>query len=327
MKLGILGSFCLAASLMSTAAADDWARPMIKTTKIDFGVIATGSEARKLVEIKNIYNKPVHISNVSTTCGCSAATPGKTTIEPGGTGTVEVKMNTHKFRQKKDSNLIIRFDRPRYAEIRIPISAYIRSDVVFDPGLIRFGNVDLGEEAVSVIDIRYAGRSDWEIVDVKTDNPLLSRRLEPGERSGGRVTYQLSVKLSNQAKAGRIRDLITIVTNDKSNPYVPLMVEGLVVPDITVTPSLVKFRPVQAGGTVQQKFVVKGRKEFQIESVDCAGMADCFEAKVPESTNKIHVVPIQFSAPQDPGRFEDELLIRIVGRTEPLRLRVSGVIN
>lgn len=327
MKLGILGSFCLTAALMSSAAADDWARPMIKTKKIDFGVIATGSEAKKLVEIKNIYNQSVHISNVSTTCGCSAATPGKTTIEPGGTGTVEVKMNTHKFRQKKDSNLIIRFDSPRYAEIRIPISAYIRSDVVFDPGLIRFGNVDLGEEAVAVINIRYAGRSDWDIVDVKTDNPLLTRRLEPGERTSGRINYRLSVKLSNQAKAGRIRDLITIVTNDKSNPYVPLMVEGLVVPDITVTPSLVKFRPVQAGGTVQQRFVVKGRKEFKIESVDCAGMADCFEARIPEATDKIHVVPIQFSAPQDPGKFEDELLIKIVGRTEPLRLRVSGVIN
>ncbi len=327
MKLGISGSIFLTATLISTAAADDWAKPMIKTKKVDFGVIATGSEAKKLVEIKNIYNKSVHISSVSTTCGCSAATPGRTTIEPGGTGTVEVKMNTHKFRQRKDSNLIIRFDAPRYAELRIPITAYIRSDVVFDPGLIRFNNVDLGQEAVAVVNIRYAGRSDWEIVDVKTDHPMLMSKLKPGERSSGRIDYQLAVKLDSRAKAGRIRDQITIVTNDKSNPYVPIMVEGLVVPDITVTPSLVKFRPVEAGGTVQQRIVVKGKKEFRIESIDCDGMTDCFEARIPEAANKVHVVPVQFSAPQDPGRFEDELIIRIVGRTEPLRLRVSGVIN
>jgi hypothetical protein len=327
MKLGIFGSFCLAGSLMSTANADDWAKPMIQTKMVDFGVIATGSEAKKLVEIKNIYNETVHISNVKTTCGCSAAAAGKTTIEPGGTTTVQVKMNTLKFRKKKDSNLIIRFDAPRFAEIRIPIRAYIRSDVVFDPGMIRFNNVDQGQEAISVVNIRYAGRADWDIVDVKVDNPLLSVDRQAGQRTGGRINYKFAVKLDSQAKAGRIRDLITIVTNDKANPYVPLMVEGTVVPEYTVTPSLVKFQPVQAGGSVQKRIVVKGKSKFRIESVDCDGMSDCFEAKVPVDEKKVHVVPIQFSAPLDPGEFEDELIIRIAGRSKPLRLRVSGVIN
>jgi len=105
------------------------------------------------------------------------------------------------------------------------------------------------------------------------------------------------------------------------------MVEGTVVPEYTVTPSLVRFKPVQAGGTVQTRIVVKGKSNFRIESVDCDGMSDCFEAKVSVDKKKVHVVPIQFSAPLDLGEFEDELIIRIAGRTQPLRLRVSGVIN
>jgi hypothetical protein len=327
MKRGILGSFWLAATLISTANADDWATALVQTTKIDFGVIATGSEAKKLVEIKNIYNQTVRISNVKTTCGCSAAAVGKTTIEPGGTTTVQVKMNTLKFRKKKDSNLIIRFDAPRFAEIRIPIRAYIRSDVVFDPGMIRFNNVNQGQEAISAVTIRYAGRPDWDIVGVKVDNPLLSVVCQPGQRASDRMDYNLTVKLDSRAEAGRIRDLITIVTNDKANPYVPLMVEGTVVPEYTVTPSLVKFQPVQAGGSVQKRIVVKGKSKFRIESVNCDGMSDCFEAKVPADEKIVHVIPIQFSAPLDPGEFEDELTIRIAGRTKPLRLRVSGVIN
>ncbi|MCH2212307.1 MAG: DUF1573 domain-containing protein [Fuerstiella sp.] len=327
MKIGILASICVSALLMPHAVSDDWARPMIETKKIDFGVIATGSEVKKLVEIRNIYNLSVHISEVTTTCGCSAATPGRTTIEPGQTGTVEVKMNTHKFRQKKDSNLIIRFDAPRYAEIRIPISAYIRSDVVFDPGLVRFNNVDLGQGDTSTVNIRYAGRPDWNIVDVRTDNPHLTARLIPGQRSNGRMDYRLLVKLNSTAGAGRLRDLITIVTNDRNNPYVPLMVEGIVIPDITVTPSLVKLRPVQAGNTIRQRIVVKGKKPFRIAAIDCDGMSDCFEVTVPAEKRTVHVVPVQFSAPPDRGHFEDELIIRIAGRSEPLRLPVSGVIN
>lgn len=328
MKLGILGSAVLSAVLVSSASANDWARKMVETKKVDFGVIATGSEARKEVTIRNIYNQPVHISSVSTTCGCSAGTADTTTIEPGETGSVQVKMNTHKFRQKKDSNLIIRFDRPRFAEVRIPISAYIRSDVVFDPGMIRLGNVDHGEGATANVEIRYAGRADWDIVDVKIANTNLSARLTPPKnRTAGRMNYQLAVQLDANARPGRIRDLITIVTNDKSNPYVPLMVEGVVVPDITVTPSIVNFRRVRAGGTVPQKLVVKGKRPFVVESVNCAGMSDCFEANVPEGEKIVHVIPIQFSAPQDAGKFEDELLIRIAGRTDPLRLRVQGIIN
>ncbi len=328
MKLGILGSVALSAVVMSSVSADDWARKMIETTKVDFGVIATGSEARKEVIIRNVYNQPVHISSVSTTCGCSAGTADTSTIEPGETGSVQVKMNTHKFRQKKDSNLIIRFDRPRFAEIRIPISAYIRSDVVFDPGMIRLGNVDHGEGATANVEIRYAGRTDWDIVDVKIDNASLSARLTPPEvRSAGRMNYQLAVQLDANAKPGRIRDLITIVTNDKSNPYVPLMVEGVVVPDITVTPSIVNFRSVPAGGKVPQKLVIKGKRPFAVESVNCAGMSDCFEARIPEGVRAVHVIPIQFSAPQDAGKFEDELEIRIAGRIDPLRLRVRGIIN
>ena len=329
MKLGILGSFCLSAIVASSASADDWARKMIDTKKVDFNVIAAGSEAVKFVEVKNIYNQSVHISSVSTTCGCSAATPGKTTLKPGETGSVEVKMNTQKFRRKKDSNLIIRFDLPRFAEVRIPIHAYIRSDVVFDPGMIRFGNVDVGAGKTSNVEIRYAGRTDWEIVDVKEDNSVLSWKLSApkGDRASGRVNYQLTVQLDPAARAGRIRDVITLVTNDKVNPFVPLMVEGNVVPDITVTPSLVNFSRIQPGTIVPKKLIVRGKKKFSIESVGCEGMADCFEARVPEGERKLHTIPIQFSAPENAGRFEDELLIRIAGRTQPLRLRVQGIVN
>ncbi len=327
MRLGILGSACLSMLVVTSASADDWARKMIDTKKVDFGVIATGSEAKKEVVIRNLYRQSVHISSVSTTCGCSAATPGQTTIAPGETGTVEVKMNTHKFRQRKDSNLIIRFDQPRFAEVRIPITAYIRSDVVFVPGLVDFRNVDLGSGASADVQIRYAGRPDWDIVDVKITNPDLQAKLTEQTRNSGRIDYLLSVKLAPTARAGRIRDMITIVTNDRANPYVPLMVEGVVVPDIQVTPSLVDFRRVRPGAVVPKRVIVRGRKEFAIESVDCAGMSDCFEATIPEGERTVHAISLRFSAPEDPGRFEDEIIIRIAGRTDPVILPVRGIIN
>lgn len=320
----------LTASLLvapTNVSADDWADQIVKTKKIDFGVIATGSEAKKYVEVKNIYDRAIHISDVRTTCGCSAAAVGKKTLEPGETSSVEVKMNTSKFRQRKDSNLIISFDRPRFAEVRVPITAYIRTDVVFTPGSIKFGNVDLGEEGKASVDIAYAGRSDWDIVNIKITNQNLKATLTPKARGNGRVDYRLDMILAPSTKAGRIRDLVQIVTNDTTNPFVPLMVEGTIVPDITITPAKVAVRPVSAGQSTRVQIVVKGKKPFKIDEIDCEGMEDCFHASIKDTASSIHIVPIEFNAPNRPGKFSEELIVKINGRRDPLKFSVSGTIT
>ncbi|MEZ6062056.1 MAG: DUF1573 domain-containing protein [Planctomycetaceae bacterium] len=317
----------LSAFASASRAVDGWADGMIKTPKVDFGVIATGSEAKKLVEVQNIYNQTVHISSVRTTCGCSAATVGQTTVQPGETAFVEVAMNTRKFKQRKDSNLIIQFDAPQFSEVRVPITAYIRTDVVFDPGMVRFGNVDYGKSGQAVVKIAYAGRPDWEIVDVRISNHDLTVDRKQTNRSAGRVDYDLTVTLSENARAGQLRDLVTLVTNDQSNPYVPLMVEGTVVPDITVTPSTVNVRALAPGQTQTVQVVIKGKQPFIIEDVDCEGMADCFKAEISDDARPVHVVPIEFNAPNKPGKFSEEMVVKIAGRSEPLKFRVTGLIN
>ncbi|MCA9047777.1 MAG: DUF1573 domain-containing protein [Planctomycetaceae bacterium] len=300
---------------------------MISTKLVDFQVIATGSEAAQKVEIRNVYDQPVHVAYVGTTCGCSAATMGEPTIGPGETGFVEVRMNTQKFRQRKDSNLIIRFDSPHYVEHRVPITAYIRTDVVFSPGAARFADVELGKEANAVVDIAYAGRSDWDIVDIRISNPYLKATLSAADRQGGNINYKLTMTLSGEAKAGNLRDLVTIVTNDRTNPYVPLMVEGSVVPDIVVSPPTVAVRPLSPGQTASVRVILKGKTPFHIEDIDCEGMADCFKAKLDPAEKNLHIVPIEFSAPNKPGRFTEELVVKITGRPEPLRFSVTGVIQ
>ncbi|MCA9082410.1 MAG: DUF1573 domain-containing protein [Planctomycetaceae bacterium] len=300
---------------------------MISTKLVDFEVIATGSEAKKQIEVKNVYDQPVHIASVGTTCGCSAAALGQNTIGPGESVFVEVQMNTSKFRQRKDSNLVIKFDSPRFVEHRIPITAYIRTDVVFSPGLAQFGEVELGREGTATVNIAYAGRTDWDIVDIRISNPDLKATLAPVSRQGGNVNYKLTVALSPDARQGRLRDLITIVTNDRTNPYVPLMVEGVIVPDIVVTPPTIAVRPLAPGQSTQVRVIVKGKAPFQIEDIDCEGMSDCFKATLDPVAKNLHVVPIEFSAPNRPGKFAEEMFVKITGRPEPLRFQVTGVIN
>lgn len=322
-------TICFASLLLlcGSVSADQFTDQMMSTQKIDFGVIATGSEVPKFIEIKNVHRETYQIAEVKTSCSCAKATIDKTVIQPGETALISVQMNTRNFRQRKDSNVIIQFNAPRFAEVRVPVTAYIRTDVVFTPGLVQFGDVEAGTEGTAVVDIAYAGRPDWDIDNIKITNKNLTATLEPvGQRVGGQLNYKLTMKLSQGATAGRIRDMITIVTNDRTNPNVPLMVDGVVTPDIMIMPPVVNVGSVSPGQTKVSKIVVRGKKAFQIEEIDCADMTDSFTAALSTDSKPLHQVPIQFVVPNRPGKFSEELVVKITGRAEPLRFNVTGVI-
>lgn len=117
----------------------DWAKELFDTKSVDFGVVATGSEVKKLIRVTNSLKLPIHIDRVATTCVCSGATASKKRLEPGEEAIITVTMNTREFKRRKDANVIVTFDAPKSASVVIPVTAYIRADVVFEPGLIQFG--------------------------------------------------------------------------------------------------------------------------------------------------------------------------------------------
>lgn len=311
-----------------SANADQWSDQMVSTRKIDFGVIATGSETIKQVEIKNVYAETVRIAEVKTSCICASGklVNQQYSIEPGQTAIIEVKMDTKRFKQRKDSNLIVRFNSPRFVEHRIPITAYIRTDVVFTPGKVQFNSVEYGQPAKAVVDIAYAGRPDWAIDDIKFQNSNMKATLSAPQRSNGLLKFTLTMSLDEKAPVGRLRDVLTIVTNDRTNPYIPLLIEGTVAPDISVSPSILQVGSVASGKAAKVKLLLRGKKSFTVANVDCAGMSGCFKADLNEKASRIHQLVVEFTPPNRPGRFTEELIVGIKDRAEPLRLNISGTI-
>ena len=333
--LGKLATLCAVLSVVFTAATsliaqESWADRLVQPKKLDFGVIATGSEALKVVEIENTTNTLVHISGVSTGCPCAVAeSPSQSLLQPGEKCSIEVRMNTRSFKQQRDTYLTISFDAPQLASVRIPISAYIRTDVVFKPGKIDFGSTEVGTGGEVKCRIEYAGRRDWKILDVKYSNKDLNAVLkETGRNPGlGTADFELTMTLSPSAKPGRIREIVTIVTDDTASPHVPLMVEGIVKSDITLANSNVKIRDLKPGEVTTVKVVVQGTKPFIVEDIDCPKMQDCFKVKLDDTEKKLQIVELQFTAPNAPGQFAEEMIVKIKGREDTLSFTLVGRIN
>ena len=325
--LTLIVGLCCAASASAQQQQLSWAEQMFDQRNIDFGVVARGSDAVARVKITNKWNRAIHIADVRTTCGCSAGKPTKTSLEPLEEGYIEVTMDTKKFTRRKDSNVIITFDTPWAAEVRIPITAYIRTDVVFDPGSVNFGAVEYGKEATRTVKLQYAGRNDWQIKEIKSRSESVLAKAVETVRGNGRVDYDIVVTLAPNTPPSTIREQLTIVTDDQTSPHVPLLVEANVEADVVVTPAIVSLGVMKPGEAKQFNIVIKGRQPFQIDKIECDSDTGLFKVRLPQNAAQVHVLPMTITAPDKPGNLSEEFTVTVNGRPAPVTFKAIGKIS
>jgi hypothetical protein len=339
MSRRLLTLLCAAVLLLEgggLAEAQDlnWAERMFSALRHDFGTVAKGADARHTITVQNVYEENVRLLNVGTTCGCTAAKPDKDLLKTGEVARIEVQMNTVKFSHQKNSNVdvTLSFTDKRgltaSKTVRIPIAAYIRTDVTVEPGGVNFGSVGVGAGARQQVDVSYTGgRNNWHITRVETASPYLQAQAVESRRGGGRAQYNLVVQVKPDAPEGVLRDKIILHTDDAQAPQIPVLVEARIEPDIVVSPSIVSLGPdLKPGEEKTYTVVLKGREPFAIEKIECNSAHECFKVRLSPDPKKVHVLPLTFSPPNEPGDFKEEFTITVAGRAEPLVIRAQGTI-
>lgn len=290
------------------AAAQDWAVKMFDRTSHDFGTVARGAKAIGVFKIQNLYEETVHIAGVRSSCGCSTPTIVNPTLKTFETGEIHVQFNTASFLGYKSATITVTIDQPFYAEVQLQVHGYIRSDVVIHPGVVQFGNVDQGEKAEQRIAVNYAGRSDWQLVDVQSAYPHVEVEVAQTANSGSQISYELLVRLKGDAPAGYLKDQLVLVTNDNRSQQIPLTMEGRVVPSITVSPAPLYLGDLAAGEKVTKQLIVRGKHPFKIVDVSCADGSFEFSANRSDAKS-LHMVAVTFTANQL-GKIQQPIQIR-----------------
>ncbi len=320
------------AMLPAPATAQEWADKMFNKQEHDFGTVARGSNTVYRFEITNHYKQPMHITGVRSSCGCTTPTIENSTIKTREKAFIVAKFNTHTFKGRHGATLTISFAPPYQAEVQVRVHGNIRGDVVFNPGAVQFGTVDQGVAKEQRVSVTYAGRSDWQIIDITNDNNHFEVELQETSRVGGRVSYSLLVRLKDNLAAGYVKDQLTVITNDgrAETQRIPLFVEGRIVPEISVTPAALVLGDVLPGKPITKKLIVRGKAPFRILSVDCGD--DCFEFKTDQDSKTLHFVeltyrpnnrpgamkvPVQISTDRGPNRGVTLLVSATVQKTQP----------
>ncbi len=286
-------ALCLILPVPLATAADDWTAAAFPVVKHDFGTVAVAAKTEFEFPIHNPFDSPLHIRSVRASCGCTTPILKSEYIEPGQTGALTARFNTDTFRGKRGATLTVVVDRPHYNEVRLRVDGYIRSDMVFHPGAIEFGGINQAERVTNTSKVLYAGRQDWKIVDVQSNRPWLMPAVTEVNRGAGRVNYEIAVTVREDAPVGFFQDEISVLTNDRSMPSVPLRVSGEVKSPLTISPQAIALGSIKPGETVRQKMILICRDPFEIESIKAEGWDVQFEPS--EQAKKTQVVFAEFT--------------------------------
>jgi hypothetical protein len=294
------------AVIAGPAPAQEWARKLFRETTYDFGTVAAGARAEHRFVVTNLFKETVHIGEPSSNCPCVKLIVTKPVLRSRESGEIIAVLDTTNFKGQRTVAVTVNIDQPFPAQVQLRVAGFIRSDVVFSPGTVNFGRVHYGSRPERLIDVLYAGRNDWEIVDVRTANPHLEAELYEKRRGGGQVEYRMLVRLNAEAPLGYLKDQLSIVTNDGQLSRIPIDVEGKVESEVTVSPSPLVFGEVRAGEKVTKPIVVRGTRPFRITEVECD---DCFEVQTPKEAKTYHLLRVTFS-PKGAGSVAGKIHIK-----------------
>ena len=318
-----------------------WGSKMFEVTEIKFGSVAKGADSAIQLKVKNIYKEDIHVTNLTTGCGCvswaeiSRSDPPPEqlpiVIPSGQQRVLTLRLNTIQYDGKRDSKASVMLLDPVHGAtvtVEFPVQAFIRKDVVITPGAANFGIVDLGSGAERKVQINYAGRNDWKLTQAKATNPNVSVALREASRGNGLVNYELTVTLNPQAPVGTLRDQIILVTDDANNPQVSVPVEAKIEADIAITD--LSFGALAPGQSKTERVIVRGKKPFKIDELyrekkeSSKLQDDAFKVKLDKLNSTVHSLPVTFTAPDTPGAFEEEFFVKIGDRPQPISFKARG---
>lgn len=155
---------CLTASAQPKATFD-------KNTH-EFGIVLWKNPATATFTVKNDGDKPLVITNVTTSCGCAVADWTKTPIAPGASGVITSTFDAKALGrfQKSVGVYCNASDRPIYLKLRGEVSADPKNYTLTHP--YEIGAIRLDKDAIEFDDVHKGDKPVLEIKVANTSNEV-----------------------------------------------------------------------------------------------------------------------------------------------------------
>lgn len=265
----------------------------------DFGKISDEAPVSHQFKFKNTSSKVVTISNVQTSCGCTAAelSADERVVEPGAEGKIKITFNPANRNGRESKQIIVNTDAPECPQITLTASSEVVKQIIVEPQVIFFGELPIGQKAQPQT-FTITGRKDgFEVTSITVNNdrlklePLGKETVDLGGSPGTRFRYRLS--LADGLPLGLVQGLINYTTNDSRFPTPPpTMVNAVVVGPVNVMPRDINLPFTKQGDPfrTQVRLLQRDGKPMRIVSAEVEGMSAAMKPVV-------DVRPIPYTGP------------------------------
>jgi len=237
----------------ATAFAQTDGSPMLVVPSkiVDIGTVAQGVTVDAVFDLVNEGDAKLVIKAVRPTCGCTVA-DFEPEIAAGATGQIKAKLDTKDFAGPVSKSILVMTDDPQNPTVTLVIKADIRPFVEILPRpLIRFNAVLNEPMNQTFIVVGADPEQTMKIKSVQSSVPFIAtsvRQLGENELVKGKSKsqYEVTISLTDETPVGPVNAVLSVNTDLKEAPTVPVKVYGVVRALIHVTPAQVQFGSVES---------------------------------------------------------------------------------
>lgn len=260
-----IGEFLAAAAVLAGTVFPAGAAPSItfdKTTH-DFGTRRSSETVRVVFTIRNQGDKLLEITNVKTSCGCTAASLDESILQPDESAPLVVTFSLQARSGPQNKSVTVFSNDPQAPVSRLVLRGKVVKGPSWTPRSIFFGRIRSGDTVTRKADL--SGFSEPPAVQgVTVDSNSFQAKWVPESGKEGHLQVQTNPPL----EVGSHRARVEVETDHPDYPVMPLPVFVYVTSQVRVIPSTLFLRE---GNERQGKVTItlRGRLErFRVKRVE-----------------------------------------------------------
>jgi hypothetical protein len=302
--------------IVNSCDAQEWARKMFKEYSHSFGKVPLGEIPEYRFEIQNVYEEDITIQQVTSSCGCTIATPSKRVLKTWEKGEIICRFNSPAVGTGfKQATVTVRMGGQFVGECQLTVSGTIVGGLNFAPETIDFGQVTAGKMPARKIKLSHNGNPYFNIVDIKSTYGHIKVQKQETARRGSLVNYDLVAQLKDSAPIGYSQGELFIVYTENANmrdrygnmvlKQAPLKFTAKVGSPVQIAPQILTLGKIKPGEQVSHKVFLKADVPFEIKDVKCK--SDAFTVRADPEPKKVHIVEVTYTGEPKPGKHECDL--------------------
>lgn len=193
----------------------------------DWGVISnTAQPATAKIEIKNVGDKELIISEVKPGCGCTAAPLEKSNLKPGESTHMNITLNLGSNIGQIMKTVLIRSNSLPNNEQTLVLKAFIQRPIQIDPTFVSMGQMYANRAATGTAKMKNTTKAPITITGVTANNGVTVNIKTPFVLEAGKET-ELVVKVTpKQEQVGYFNAEILFQTNNPEQPSFDVRLYG-----------------------------------------------------------------------------------------------------